>query len=143
MRVRKRKISGTVLLGSLLSPLPVRAEPEGPVDHKPPPPIREARPAPPATDTVWLPGYWRFRRGDFEWVHGRWARRRAGQVWIEDRWAEIDGRWYRLPGAWEDEEHMTSSAALDLKSPAKSARVSRAHSPNGVLARIVTALKRK
>lgn len=65
----------------------------------PPPPRREARPAP-RRGQVWVPGHWEWRRGRYVWVAGNWERERRGQRRREARWVRRGREWVFVPGGW-------------------------------------------
>jgi hypothetical protein len=101
-----RFLRNAVLTGALLAPCAmasadVRVNVYVPVG--PPLAVYEARPRPPATGYVWIPGYHRWNGGSYFWVSGRWEQPpHAHSRYVKGRWRKnthgyywVDGYWYR------------------------------------------------
>jgi hypothetical protein len=59
---------------------------------RPPEPRVEVYEAPPHSETVWIPGYWRHSRGEWVWIPGHWARPpRPHAVWVPGHWEPRGG----------------------------------------------------
>jgi WXXGXW repeat (2 copies) len=104
MRVRHAWIAGSIVM--LLTAAGCSLGP--PYAQTAPPPMpaapAEVRPAQPAPNYVWLPGYYTWRASDraYVWVPGHWAVPPDGHVWVPGHWQTqssgytwVDGRWER------------------------------------------------
>jgi hypothetical protein len=69
--------------------------------RRPPPPVREVVIAAPGPGFVWIDGYYRGGRGDYEWVPGRWERVPPGyRRWEPARWRHARGGYFFVDGRW-------------------------------------------
>lgn len=69
---------------------------------EPPPPPQVAAPPPaPATDMIYVPGYWTWVDTRYAWRAGYWRRPRAGFVWVTPcyRWSPCG--YVYIPGYWD------------------------------------------
>lgn len=69
--------------------------------HAPPALRAETRPARPARDMVWMPGYWQWNGSTFIWVPGTWVLApRRDSAWRAPSWRAVDGGVVFVPGGW-------------------------------------------
>ncbi|HMK51985.1 MAG TPA: hypothetical protein VK551_05715 [Thermodesulfobacteriota bacterium] len=72
------------------------------VQTRPPEPRVEHYGAPPYPEAVWIEGYWRHERGEWDWVQGHWERRPKPHAhWVPGRWEPREGGWVWIKGHWE------------------------------------------
>jgi len=70
---------------------------------RPPDPWLEVQGPSPYPEAVWIPGYWRYKRGGWIWMPGDWGRPpRPGAVWVSGYWEPRRGGWAWIPGRWEN-----------------------------------------
>ncbi|MEL6322783.1 MAG: hypothetical protein AAGJ29_08400 [Pseudomonadota bacterium] len=72
------------------------------IDDRPPLPRREAKPAQPVSNSVWIDGYWTYAGTQFQWVPGYWDSRPLARYWVNHRWVHTNSGWYMRPGRWSD-----------------------------------------
>lgn len=101
------------LVGALLAPSFVLAQPPPPGSQhhhrshrrmrpEPPSPRSSERPPPRRQDMVWSEGYWRWTGSTYVWVEGRWVQPRRGREYVQPRWVQgPDGQWRFVPGRWQ------------------------------------------
>jgi hypothetical protein len=66
-----------------------------------PPPLQpEVVPSPPASNMVWIPGYWNWSNNQYTWVPGRYEPAKVGYRWVPTRWEYSQGRWQMTAGTW-------------------------------------------
>lgn len=72
------------------------------VTQAPPRAIREARPASPGRNYVWIPGHYRYEGRAYVWVGGRWERPAFDNVrrWEPGKWRHDRNGWYWVEGRW-------------------------------------------
>jgi hypothetical protein len=71
------------------------------VERRPPPELVEVVTVGPGAGYVWLRGYWRWGRLDFDWVPGRWMMLERGyRSWVPGRWVHSRQGWYWVSGYW-------------------------------------------
>lgn len=71
------------------------------VVRRPPPPRREVVVVSPGPGYVWVRGYYRPMRNDYDWVPGRWERAPSGRRhWHEPRWKHTRDGWVYIEGYW-------------------------------------------
>lgn len=70
------------------------------VKEAPPQVIVEVRPTAPATDYVWIQGYWSWQGARWVWVAGHWEARRVGYIWIEPHYNYQNNNHYYVAGGW-------------------------------------------
>ena len=95
-------IASTLALGSF-APVAVAQTvviQSGQVIPAPPPPRREAVPAP-RRGMVWEEGHWDWRGGRHVWVAGHWVKARPGYAYRQPTWVEREGRWEMRRGGWD------------------------------------------
>lgn len=69
-----------------------------------PPPLRHEYPGyPPATDYIWMSGYWGWGGARYEWIPGRWEAPRHGHIWVPHRWERNGDHWRQSGGRWEQD----------------------------------------
>jgi hypothetical protein len=66
----------------------------------PPEPMREARPAPPNPQAVWVAGYWHWTGMQYTWIPGHWEQAAPGAQWRAPRYSIHDGTYFYEPGSW-------------------------------------------
>ena len=72
------------------------------VDRAPPPRRREAIPARPGREFVWIEGHWAWASNDYAWHPGRWERPpRHHAHWVQGRWRKHGPAWHWEPGHWK------------------------------------------
>jgi hypothetical protein len=71
------------------------------VTQAPPAPQQEVVLAQPASDDVWIAGFWTWRNSQYQWMAGHWELPpSSGSVWVAPRW-EQQGNAYRFyEGHW-------------------------------------------
>lgn len=68
----------------------------------PPPPRYEPMSPQPASDHVWIPGYWAWRGGRQEWVSGHWeVPPHPGARWVSPRWERQGDGYVFQQGYWQ------------------------------------------
>jgi WXXGXW repeat (2 copies) len=66
-----------------------------------PPAVVEVRPAPPAVDFVWVPGFWAWEARGWHWRAGTWVRPpHPGLVWYNPHYVYRGGRHVWVTGGW-------------------------------------------
>ena len=69
-----------------------------------PPPIPTysyQQPAPPAQNSMWIPGYWNWNGSAYNWVAGRWTNApRPGLVWTPSYWQATPAGYVYHSGYW-------------------------------------------
>ncbi len=80
-------------------------EPEAPtrgvvVSGPPPAPVREDRPAPPASNAVWVSGYWHWTGMQYAWIPGHWDAPPPGSTWAAPVYSIRDGKYFYETGGW-------------------------------------------
>lgn len=81
---------------------PVAQPPVVVLKEAPPPPRPEAMTPQPASDYVWVPGYWMWRAGQQEWVAGHWeVPPRPGARWVSARWEKQGDGYIFMQGYWQ------------------------------------------
>lgn len=68
--------------------------------NAPPPPRREAVPAP-RRGYVWAPGYWEPRGHRHTWRAGHWVKARPGYVYRQPAWRQDGNRWNYNSSRWD------------------------------------------
>jgi hypothetical protein len=80
---------------------PASPTPQVIVRQPPPPPREEMRTTSPSSESVWVPGYWRWDNG-WVWIQGRWEsppERMA--TWVPGYWVQQGNTWVWYPGRWQ------------------------------------------
>jgi hypothetical protein len=68
----------------------------------PPPPRHEPMTPQPASDYVWIPGYWAWRNGQQMWVVGHWeVPPHTGARWVSPRWERQGDGYIFVQGYWQ------------------------------------------
>ena len=67
----------------------------------PPPQSNGPNMRPPSQDSVWLPGSWIWRDGDYEWRPGYWTPVAPGWVWIPDQYLWTPHGYIFVAGYWD------------------------------------------
>lgn len=79
----------------------VVAEPSGVVvTSSPPTTVVEVRTPAPASNYVWIEGYWSWYGGRWVWVSGHWEPVRVGYVWVVPHYEYRNGQHYYVQGGW-------------------------------------------
>lgn len=109
--------------------VPKFTDADGPaiITQQPPAPLQQSRPPQPATDHVWIHGYWAWSdiASEYRWVCGVWRRPPPGKLWINGEWLSLQGGWGWRQGFWSTvpQDQLTyielqPPAAIDDKVPA-------------------------
>ncbi len=65
------------------------------------PTLSYQQPAPPAPNSMWIPGYWRWNGSSYQWIQGRWTSApRPGQYWTPAYWAQTPAGYVYHSGYW-------------------------------------------
>jgi hypothetical protein len=94
-------LAGTTALlgGCIVAPVGPPAYSEV-ITVAPPKPRFEYRPQPPASDHLWINGYWNWNGDNYRWVSGYWQAPRPGHVWEPHRWEQEGQHWRQRGGQW-------------------------------------------
>jgi len=58
--------------------------------------------AAPTPSHLWVSGYWRWGRSDFEWIPGHWERPpRYRSAWVPGHWEREPRGWFYVEGFWK------------------------------------------
>jgi len=72
------------------------------VTSQPPPAKGEITGARPGPSYIWASGYWAFNDGRWFWVPGSWQERpQATAVWVPGHWDNAARGWLWTPGHWD------------------------------------------
>ncbi|HEX9750539.1 MAG TPA: hypothetical protein VGB22_04530 [candidate division Zixibacteria bacterium] len=65
----------------------------------PPAAKEEVQPARPGPRAVWIPGHWKWHKGQYVWEGGHWAKKAKG-AWVAGHWDKRPRGWVWVPGHW-------------------------------------------
>lgn len=72
------------------------------IEHTPPPPQLERRPASPGPDYVWTSGHWMWLEGAWFWQPGKWWKKPSPESqWMEGDWQRHGRGYIWVPGRWQ------------------------------------------
>ncbi len=95
-------MSGALLSGCVVAPVPYHRHYIGGVVTIAPPPLRvETIGVAPVPGYVWIDGYWSWTGSRHEWVAGRWEAPHPGYHWVAHHWYHERDGWHMAEGHWE------------------------------------------
>jgi hypothetical protein len=86
----------------IVTTAPVATPPVLVLKEAPPPPRYEPMTPQPASDHVWIPGYWAWQNGQRLWMAGHWEiPPHTGARWVSPRWERQGDGYVFVQGYWQ------------------------------------------